>query len=71
MKDFACLIGAILYFFLPLQAWACSVCFGGSDRAVNLGLRWGVFSLLIILLFVLGLVARFIWQFNKRVQKMS
>ena len=71
MKKRICLIGAIVSFSLPRQALACAVCFGGSDKTVILGLQWGVFSLLFILVFVLGLFVRFIWQFNKRAQAMN
>ena len=41
------------------RALACSACFGKSDSALADGMNWGIFSLLAVVIFVLGGIASF------------
>jgi hypothetical protein len=43
----------------PVAASACSACFGKSDSSMALGMNWGIFSLLGVVVSVLGSVAGF------------
>lgn len=54
----AALLGIAL--LQPVAAPACTVCFGGaSNDALTQGMGWGIFTLLCIILSVLGGVALF------------
>lgn len=52
------LAGAVAW-LLPGAARACAVCYGQSDSAMAVGMNWGIFSLLAIILMMLGGVAGF------------
>jgi hypothetical protein len=41
------------------RAMACSACFGKSDSSLADGMNWGIFSLLAVVVFVLGGIASF------------
>ena len=43
----------------PSTAWACAACYGQSDSPLAQGMTWAVFSLLGIVVFVLGGIAAF------------
>jgi heme/copper-type cytochrome/quinol oxidase subunit 2 len=47
---------------MALQAqplFACAMCYGKSDSPLAAGMNWGIFSLLAVVVFVLGSVASF------------
>jgi hypothetical protein len=45
--------------FLPAQVQACATCFGASDEPMAKGMNMGIFSLLAVVVFVLGLLGAF------------
>jgi len=45
--------------FVPHPLTACSACFGQSDSAMAKGMNMGIFSLLAVVIFVLGTFAAF------------
>lgn len=49
---FACVALALV--LLPKAASACAVCYGKSDSELARGFNWGVMSLLVVVLSVLG-----------------
>jgi hypothetical protein len=44
---------------MPSSALACSACFGRSDDAMAQGMNMGIFTLLIVIMLVLGGIAAF------------
>jgi heme/copper-type cytochrome/quinol oxidase subunit 2 len=50
----------------PNSAQACAACFGRSDSKLAEGMNWGIFSLLAVVVFVLGGVAAFFIYLAKR-----
>ncbi len=52
------LLGALIA-LLPRSGLACAVCFGATDSPLGKGLHWGVFALLVVVLFVLSAFAAF------------
>ncbi len=56
----------LLALAISRPAEACSVCFVGPDAAYGTALRMGVFSLLFILLAVVGFFSVFFWNINKK-----
>lgn len=45
---------------LPVNsALACAACYGKSDSPLAQGMNWGIFSLLAVVVFVLGTIATF------------
>ena len=51
---------------LPSSVWACAACFGASDSKLAIGMNWGIFSLLIVVVGVLGTIATFFVYLAKR-----
>jgi len=45
---------------------ACAACYGQSDSAMAAGMNWGIFSLLGVIVFVLGGLAGFFVYLAKR-----
>jgi heme/copper-type cytochrome/quinol oxidase subunit 2 len=43
----------------PNAVWACAACYGQSDSPMARGMNWGIFSLLGVVVLVLGGVAGF------------
>ena len=43
----------------PLQSLGCAACFGRSDSKMAVGMNWGIFSLLVVISTMLGLIASF------------
>lgn len=43
----------------PLPTMACAACFGRSDSRLAVGMNWGIFSLLVVIATMLGLIASF------------
>lgn len=50
---------------------ACATCFGQSDSALAQGMNWGIFSLLIVILAVLGTFAGFFVYLVRRAAAVS
>ena len=60
----------MIYPFLKYIPFGCAVCFGGDPNDSQIiGLKWGVLSLLAILLFVLSLFTAFFVNIHKRSKK--
>lgn len=60
-------LAALIAFLQPCLARACTVCFGGaSDSTVTQGMGWGIFTLLVVILSVLGGVALFFVHVARR-----
>jgi hypothetical protein len=51
--------GAAVIAARPLPSRACAACFGQSDSAMAAGMNWGILSLLVMILLMLGGVAGF------------
>ncbi|MCA9393080.1 MAG: hypothetical protein KC900_02650 [Candidatus Omnitrophica bacterium] len=52
---------------IPRAALACSICFyGDTDTPANRGLRWGVLTLLAVLLVIMAVFVTFLIRFKKR-----
>ena len=62
---FLCLLG-LIWLQSPAQALACASCFGQSDSALAVGMNWGIFSLLTVVIFVLSGFAAFFIYLAKR-----
>jgi hypothetical protein len=43
----------------PLPTMACAACFGRSDSRLAVGMNWGIFSLLVVIATMMGLIASF------------
>jgi len=52
----------------PRPLLACAACFGKSDSDLARGMNWGIFSLLVVVLFVLGSIGTFFVYLGKRAQ---
>jgi ascorbate-specific PTS system EIIC-type component UlaA len=52
--------------FAPAKAMACAACFGQSDSAMARGFNWGIFSLLAVVVMVLGTIAGFFVYLARR-----
>jgi hypothetical protein len=53
----------------PVQAAACSVCYGDPDSAMSRGLGWGIVALLGVVLTVLAGISAFFVHVAKRSAK--
>ena len=56
---------------LPSSVWACAACFGKSDSKLAVGMNWGIFSLLVVVVGVLGAIATFFLYLAKRAAALS
>ncbi|SPE50575.1 exported hypothetical protein [Verrucomicrobia bacterium] len=56
MKILFLLVGVLLW---PGVLWACAACYGQSDSPMAKGMNWGIFSLLAVVVGVLGCIAGF------------
>jgi len=45
--------------FIPAPVLACAACFGKSDSSMARGMNWGIASLLVVVIGVLGGIASF------------
>ena len=52
--------------FAPQSARACATCFGASDADLARGMNWGIFSLLFVVVTVLGGIASFFVYLGRR-----
>lgn len=61
------LLNIITITVMTSNSWACSVCFyGEADDPMNKGLRAGIIALFVVLVLVLGLLAKFFLGVRKR-----
>ena len=51
---------------LPYRARACTACYGQSDSPLAAGMNWGILSLLVLIVLVLGGVAGFFVYLARR-----
>jgi hypothetical protein len=58
------LLGAIA--LQPASLFACAACYGASDSPLAKGMNWGIFSLLGVVVMVLGSVATFFVFIGKK-----
>lgn len=68
MKTFTQFLSLLLptLILTPQSAWACATCFGASDADLARGMNWGIFSLLCIVVMVLGGIASFFVYLGRR-----
>ncbi len=57
---------AVALAFQPNSLRACAACYGQSDAPMAAGMNWGIFSLLTVVVFVLGGVATFFVYLARR-----
>ncbi|HKS37291.1 MAG TPA: hypothetical protein VJW76_08890 [Verrucomicrobiae bacterium] len=50
----------------PQSVRACATCFGASDADLARGMNWGIFSLLLVVVMVLGGIASFFVYLGRR-----
>ncbi len=53
------------------EAWACAVCGGASDSPMAQGMNWGIFSLLAVILPMLGAIAGFFIFMAKKAARLA
>src|SRR5262245_52724326 len=53
------------------KAHACATCFGISDSRLALGMNWGLFSLLFVVVLVLGGIATFFFCLIRRASRLA
>jgi hypothetical protein len=64
-KTFAAALASGLALY-PTPLWACAACYGQSDSPLALGMNWGIFSLLAVVVVVLSCIATFFVFLAKR-----
>ncbi|MDQ6632558.1 MAG: hypothetical protein M3Y82_12520 [Verrucomicrobiota bacterium] len=52
--------------FVPQSIFACAACYGKSDSALAQGMNWGIFSLLAIVVCVMGTITTFFVYLAKK-----
>jgi len=50
----------------PASLWACAACYGQSNSAMARGMNWGIFSLLAVVVTVLGGISTFFVYLARR-----
>ena len=60
---------ALAFAFQPTALQACAACYGASDSPMAKGMNWGIFSLLAVVVVVLGSVAAFFIYLAKKGQR--
>jgi hypothetical protein len=55
----------------PGSLWACAACYGQSDSPLAAGMNWGIFSLLAVVVGVLGGIAAFFVYLARRAAAVS
>src|SRR6266566_2014279 len=55
----------------PDSLWACAACYGQADSPMAQGMNWGIFSLLAVVVLVLGAFAAFFVYLAKRAAAVS
>ena len=62
-------LAAAAWLLLPMNALACSVCFGRSDSALAKGMNMGIFTLLAVIVMVLAAISSFFVYMARRSAK--
>jgi heme/copper-type cytochrome/quinol oxidase subunit 2 len=52
-------LAAALAVFAPSSLFACAACYGKSDSPLAIGMNWGIFTLMGVIVAVLGSIAAF------------
>jgi hypothetical protein len=60
------LYGLAMLALHPATLFACSACYGQSDSPMARGMNWGIFTLLGVVVCVLGTIASFFVYLGKR-----
>jgi len=60
------LLAALAMAAAPRSVLACATCFGQSDSGLAKGMNWGILSLLVLVVFVLGGISAFFIYLAKR-----
>ncbi len=55
----------------PAPLWACAACYGQSDSPLAKGMNWGILSLLVVIVTVLGGIAGFAVYMARRAASFS
>lgn len=58
-KTFLKIILAILFITLPAKIFACAACYGQVDAPMAEGMNWGIFTLMGVIVSVLGSISAF------------
>ena len=61
----------VVWGLCPHAAWACAACFGQSDSPMAKGMNWGIFSLLAVVVLVLGTLASFFVYLGRKAAAVS
>jgi heme/copper-type cytochrome/quinol oxidase subunit 2 len=59
LRQFPALVVVLVLVHLAPAAHACATCFGKSDSKLAEGMNWGIFTLLVIVMGVLGAISAF------------
>jgi len=59
IRQFLALAVVFVVIHLAPAAHACATCFGKSDSKLAEGMNWGIFTLLVIIMGVLGAISAF------------
>lgn len=70
MKLRSAVIASGLAVVVPLRVLGCAACFGRSDSALAAGMNYGIFSLLVVITTMLGLIATFFVYIVRRAGQM-
>jgi hypothetical protein len=60
------LLAAVGVLFRPESVRACAACYGQSDSPLASGVTWGILSLLVVVMTVLGSIVSFFVYINRR-----
>ena len=70
-RIFAWALTLVLWWGAQSSVYACATCFGDPDSALTKGLNWGIGSLLVMILIVLGGVSSFFVFLSRRSSRLS
>jgi hypothetical protein len=59
-------IAIVAFLALPTSVRACAACYGQSDSPLATGVTWGILSLLVVVMAVLGSIVSFFVYINRR-----
>ena len=57
---------AVVFAVRPASVFACAACYGASDSPMAKGMNWGIFSLLVVVVGMLGGIASFFVYLARR-----
>ena len=70
MRLRSAIIASCLAAVVPLRVLGCAASFGRSDSALAAGMNYGIFSLLVVITTMLGLIATFFVYIVRRAGQM-